>query len=140
MKNAGNDTLTLNTNKLDISLVVKPKQSTAARLRPPAAKSKTATLEGTVRRMKLRLQWIVQTSPGGSFQSFADLMTQEGCRVNPSTVGRWVDPRNEYTPGAKELWVMTLIRPDISIDWLLGRTQAGSVAEQFIEESIKRTR
>lgn len=136
MKIAGYDTLTLRHNGLDIVCMPTKTGPSPAKPKRLAKKAKHATMEGTVRRMKLRLQWIVQTSPGGSFQSFADLMTQEGCKVNPSTVGRWVDPRNEYAPGAKELWVITLIRPDISIDWLLGKKPPSTVDETFIESRI----
>lgn len=97
----------------------------------------TSGVEGTVKGLKQRLTWIVRTTADGSQKTFANLMETYGCGVEQTTVSNWLDQKKTFTPGVRELWTIHQIRPNISIDWLLGIRPAETVDEQFIDSQIK---
>lgn len=64
-------------------------------------------------------------------------MKQCGSGVAANTISGWLDDEKPFLPGAKELWCINHIRPDITPNWLLGIGDATTDAERFIDQQIK---
>lgn len=89
-------------------------------------------------RFKKRLSWVIRTTAmdGMSQRQFAKVMAENGLTVDPATIGNWLDIHKPNLPDADDLHIIARIRPDISLDWLLGIRPASTVAELFIEQNL----
>ena len=98
-----------------------------------------------MRELKLKLGWVVQTMPshdsrGMRHEAFAETLQDIGCQISPSAITKWLDTKTPFVPNARHLRAINRLRPEVSLDWLLGVRDAQTVEEIFIEKSMKRGR
>lgn len=101
----------------------------------PMAKFGGGSLDAQFRRFKKRLKWLLQTT-ADTQAGIVDVMSSRHAGISTATVSRWMDEESDAAPDQRELMALMMSHPDTSVDWLLGRTPAKTLEEQFIEKKI----
>lgn len=92
-------------------------------------------LNSEFRKFKRRLKIVLQNT-GETQEEIASMLGERHAVVSRSTISRWMQEEDEAVPDQRQMMALMLSHPDISLDWLLGRKPAESIAEKFIESRI----
>lgn len=90
-------------------------------------------MDAAMRVMKTRFALLVKLTGEGTAADFARAMNRQGYDIDDSTVKRWTKLDNPTSPNLSDLWVIHLVKPEISIDWLMGLRPPESADERWIE-------
>lgn len=93
------------------------------------------SIESEFRRFKRRLEIVLQNT-SKTQEGVSALLRERHVEVSRSTISRWMQEDDPAAPSQREMMALMMGHQDISIDWLLGRRDAESVAEKFIESRI----
>lgn len=93
------------------------------------------SLSSQYRRFKSRLKVVLQNT-ADTQEEIANLLEERHAKASQSTISRWMNPDIEDAPDMKQLIALMMSHKDMSVDWLLGRREAESFAEKFIESRI----
>ncbi len=94
------------------------------------------SLTSDFRNFRKRLKIVIQNTADTQAE-LAELMTERHAKVSQSTISRWMrEDDDDAAPSLKELMALLAGHKDVSVDWLLGRKPAESIAEKFIESRI----
>ena len=112
-------------------------QTVTSKGRSRGAAPKSRSNDRRIRVLKRRLRWIVNTAGDGTQAWFADQMSECGRPTHQKTISRWINEDDPATPNSKDLDAIFQFVPNVSADWLFGRSEANTIEEQFIESKIK---
>jgi transcriptional regulator with XRE-family HTH domain len=93
------------------------------------------SLNSDFRNFRKRLKIVIQNTADTQVQ-LSELMTERHAKVSQSTISRWMRDDDEAVPTVKELMALLMSHKEISVDWLMGRKPAESIAEKYMESRL----